>query len=56
MRKRLCPGPLDRRTFLRAGVLALGGLTLSDLLAARAAASPDPLARVPHTDTSVILF
>src|SRR5262245_66381889 len=46
--KHPCTGPLDRRTFLRAGTLALGGLGLSDLLAARAAQS------VP--DTSVILF
>ncbi|MBO0700831.1 MAG: DUF1501 domain-containing protein, partial [Zavarzinella sp.] len=44
-----CPGPLNRRTFLRVGSLALGGLTLPDLLAARAA----PAAA---GDTSVILF
>jgi uncharacterized protein (DUF1501 family) len=41
---------VSRREFLRAGVLALGGLSLADLLAARAAAGrSDP-------DTSVILF
>lgn len=34
-----CPGPLQRRDFLRAGTLALGGLALSDVLAARAAAA-----------------
>ena len=44
-----CPGPVSRRTFLRAGSLALGGLTLSDLLAARASAGTS-------SDTSVILF
>ena len=45
-----CTGPLRRREFLRLGTLALGGLGLADLLAARAAAArPDP-------DTSVILF
>ena len=45
-----CLGPLHRREFLRLGTLALGGLGLTDLLAARAAASrPDP-------ETSVILF
>src|SRR5262245_33085724 len=46
-----CPGPLSRRTFLRAGALALGGLTLPQLLAAqeRGRANPAP-------DTSVILF
>lgn len=45
-----CPGPLRRREFLRLGTLALGGLGLADLLAARAAAQkPDP-------ETSVILF
>jgi hypothetical protein len=45
-----CNGPIQRREFLRLGSLALGGLGLADLLAARAAASrPDP-------ETSVILF
>ena len=45
-----CCGPLHRREFLRLGTLALGGLGLSDLLAARAAgARPDP-------DSCVILF
>lgn len=45
-----CAGPLRRREFLRLGTLALGGMGLADLLAARAAASgPDP-------ETSVILF
>src|SRR5437762_6028992 len=42
-----CPGPVSRRTFLRAGALALGGLTLPELLSH--AANPSP-------DTSVILF
>src|SRR5262249_36248483 len=40
-----CTGPLRRREFLRLGTLALGGLGLADLLAARAAAArpaPDP--------------
>jgi hypothetical protein len=45
-----CTGPLSRREFLRAGVLALGGLSLADVLAARAAAGQSP------PDTSVILF
>jgi hypothetical protein len=45
-----CPGPFNRREFLRAGALALGGLTLSDVLRARAAAGAASL------DTSVILF
>ncbi|QDV32587.1 DUF1501 domain-containing protein [Tautonia plasticadhaerens] len=45
-----CPGPIRRREFLRLGTLALGGLGLSDLLAARAGSGGgDP-------DTSVILF
>ncbi len=30
-----CPGPLSRRDFLRVGTLALGGLNLPQLLAAR---------------------
>ncbi len=45
-----CTGPLRRREFLRLGTLALGGLGLADLLAARAAA------RQADPDTSVILF
>src|ERR1700722_9733120 len=45
-----CAAPLRRRESLRLGTLALGGLGLDWLLAARAAAArPDP-------DTSVILF
>ena len=45
-----CTGPISRREFLRLGMLALGGLGLSDLLAARAASGQSP------ADTSVILF
>jgi len=45
-----CRGPLRRREFLRAGTLALGGITLPDLLRLRAAAGTETL------DTSVILF
>jgi hypothetical protein len=48
--KAFCRGPLPRREFLRAGALALGGLTLSELLAARAAAGKGA------ADTTVILF
>lgn len=46
-----CSGPCPRREFLRAGLLALGGLTLPDLLSARAAAGSS---QIP--ETSVILF
>ena len=42
MRKHFCTGPINRRTFLRAGALALGGLTLPDLLVARGAAPAPP--------------
>src|SRR5690349_2003564 len=45
-----CPGPPSRREFLRAGALALGGLTLPQLLAARTASSDSP------PDTAVILI
>src|SRR5262245_24831485 len=45
-----CPGPVSRREFLRVGALALGGLTLPQILAARAANG------ATHADTSVILF
>jgi len=48
-----CAGPVSRRTFLEAGSLALGGLTLPDLLARRAAARET---RRTETDTSVILI
>jgi hypothetical protein len=41
---------LPRREFLRAGMLALGGLTLPQLLATRA------MAGLSDPDTSVILF
>ncbi|HWB09449.1 MAG TPA: DUF1501 domain-containing protein [Pirellulales bacterium] len=45
-----CRGPLPRREFLRFGTLALGGLTLSEMLAARAAAGQ------ATSENSVILF
>jgi hypothetical protein len=44
-----CPGPISRREFLRIGGLAVGGLTLDRVLAARAASDAAP-------DTSVILI
>ncbi len=44
-----CRGPARRREFLRAGLCALGGLSLADVLEARAAAEV-------RSDTSVILF
>lgn len=46
-----CDG-VCRRTFLEAGVLGVGGLTLPDLLRIHAAQSPP---KTPQ-DTSVILF
>ena len=46
----ICPGPSRRREFLRVGTLALGGLTLSDLLQRRAQAG------TTGAETSVILF
>jgi uncharacterized protein (DUF1501 family) len=45
-----CRGPATRRDFLRIGTLALGGLGLNHLLAARGQASGKP------AETSVILF
>lgn len=44
-----CTGPANRREFLRAGALALGGLTLPDLASAQATGRAE-------SDTSVILF
>src|SRR5690242_4116359 len=49
-RSKRCPGPPTRREFLQAGVLALGGLHLADVLAARAAA------RQEKEDTAVIFL
>ncbi len=48
-----CPGPMHRRTFLEAGSLALGGLTMSDVLEARA--ETRERGGIP-SDTSVILI
>lgn len=45
-----CSGPRPRREFLQVGSLALSGLTLPDVLAARRAAGQQ------HRDTSVILL
>lgn len=45
-----CSGPLKRREFLRVGTLALGGITLPQLLRAQSDANASP------TKTSVILF
>jgi len=44
-----CDGPISRRGFMQVGALALGGITLSDVLAARAANGSS-------TDTSVIML
>lgn len=50
MKTPFCTGPVHRREFMRVGMLALGGITLPEVLAARAAAgNSDP-------QTSVILF
>jgi hypothetical protein len=48
-----CLGPLTRRSFLEAGSLALGSLTLPDLLRGRSHAAA---ASHPPADTSVILI
>ena len=48
--KLFCPGPFRRREFLRAGMLALGGMGLEQILAAQARAGQ------PTKNTSVILF
>lgn len=50
MPESVCPGPIGRREFLRVGTLALGGLTLPDLLRHRAQAGTE------RAETSVILF
>lgn len=45
-----CPGPPSRREFMKIGALALGGLTLPEVLSARAASG------TARADTSVILL
>ncbi len=50
MSKDHCTGPIGRRGFMQIGALALGGLTLSNVLAARAEAGNE------GADTSVILL
>lgn len=50
MSRERCAGPFRRREFLQLGALALGGLSLTDVLAQRDAASGAP------PDTSVILL
>ena len=45
-----CPGPIPRREFLQLGSLALGGLSLADVLAGRAAGAD------ARSETSVILL
>jgi hypothetical protein len=52
-REKICSGPLTRRSFLEVGSLALGALSLPDLLRARSQASA---ANAPANDTSVILI
>lgn len=45
-----CPGPVNRRQFMKIGALALGGHSLADILAARAAAGQET------ADSAVILL
>src|SRR5262252_10130311 len=52
---RPCPGPVNRRTFLRVGSLGLAGLGLPDAFAPRLRAG-SPAAGSSAPDTSVILF
>jgi len=50
-----CPGPVPRRRFLQAGALALGGLTLADVLRGRQARAAADRQAGPN-DTAVILL
>ena len=50
MARRTAPGPVKRRGFMQVGLLTLGGLSLSDVLAARAASGES------GKETSVILL
>ncbi|MCA9119988.1 MAG: DUF1501 domain-containing protein [Planctomycetaceae bacterium] len=51
--KAACSGPIHRRSFLEAGSLAMGGLSLGNLLRLRAEAADK---KQPVKDTSVILI
>ena len=55
MMNRSCMGPVRRREFLRVGTLALGGVTLPDVLRHRALAAETPSGS-GRSETSVILF
>ena len=46
----ICPGPGTRREFMQVGALALGGISLSEIAAARAASGTS------NADTSVIML
>jgi Protein of unknown function (DUF1501) len=46
-----CPGPLDRREFLRFGMAGFGGLALPELLRQRALAAP----RSPRENTALLV-
>ncbi|GAB4153499.1 MAG: DUF1501 domain-containing protein [Planctomycetaceae bacterium] len=50
-----CPGPVSRRSILKAGTLGLGGFGLSDLFRARASAASRN-ADMADSDTSVIFI
>src|SRR5687768_11840870 len=52
-----CTG-LTRRSFVQAGILGVGGLTLGDFLHAKAwaALTPDPFPKGKGEDSAVILF
>ena len=47
--------PISRRAFLQIGTLALGGLTLGDLLRRRAAAAPAGVAAQPRQKSAILI-
>ena len=54
-RHRLCDG-IDRRHFMRAGFLGIGGLTLADYLRLQTQAAPESEYRRSPSPKSVILL
>ena len=50
MRSKTCPGPQTRREFMQVGALALGGISLAEIAAAREASGS------ATADTSVIML
>ncbi len=52
----ICPGPLNRRDFLRVGVLSGLGLTLGDYFSMRAAQAEEASNPAARADSAIVIF